>query len=106
DGELKLRQYVGKQLTAFGPLELLLEKAAANAMPFKEMARVLFPEVSAEVAEEATNGLLGLGSFARRMEPGREEQPILPTRVHMLFRGLPPVYACMNAVCSARRHRP
>ena len=106
DGELKLRQYVGKQLTGFGPLELLLEKAAANAMAFKEMARVLFPEVSEEVAEEATNGLLGLGSFARRMEPGREEQPILPTRVHMLFRGLPPVYACMNAVCSARRHRP
>src|SRR5207253_473570 len=43
------------------------------------------------------------GTFARRTAPGREEQPLLPTRVHLLFRGLPPLYACINRNCTSRR---
>jgi len=96
-------QYVGKQLAGIGPLELLIETCAGNGTAFESLARQLFPTVSPEQAEAATDGLLGLGSFARRHEPGRQEQPLLPTRVHMFFRGLPSVHACVNEECTDRR---
>jgi len=102
-GDLVVRQVICRALTGFGPLELLLEHASGNATEFAELARVLFPDSGPAEAERATDGLLALGTFARRTEPKREEQPLLPTRVHLLFRGLPPLYACINASCTARR---
>jgi ATP-dependent helicase YprA (DUF1998 family) len=101
--ELTARQQVCRAMTGFGPLELLLEKTSGNATDFAELALALFPDSDPAEAERATDGLLALGTFARRSEPGREEQPLLPTRVHLLFRGLPPLYACINASCTARR---
>ena len=38
------------------------------------------------------------------MKAGRQEQPLLPTRVHMFFRGLPSVHACLNEECTERRY--
>jgi ATP-dependent helicase YprA (DUF1998 family) len=102
-GDLAARQQVCRALTGFGPLELLLDLASGNATDFAELACALFPDNELAEAERATDGLLALGTFARRTEPGREEQPLLPTRVHLLFRGLPPLYACINANCTVRR---
>ncbi len=101
--DLATRQNVCRSLTGFGPLELLLEQCSGNAIGFAELSQILFPDSDREVAERATDGLLALGTFARRTEPSREEQPLLPTRVHLLFRGLPPLYACINPDCSTRR---
>lgn len=102
--DLAARQHVCRCLTGFGPLELLLETASGNATEFAQLSRALFPESDGTDAERATDGLLALGTFARRTEPGREEQPLLPTRVHLLFRGLPPLYVCIGPTCTARRH--
>jgi ATP-dependent helicase YprA (DUF1998 family) len=97
------RQHIGQLLTGFGPLEMLLELAAGNATDFEELAEKLFPKSQATEAQRATDGLLALGTFSRRSEPGRDEQPLLPTRVHLLFRGLPSQYACINSKCDKRR---
>jgi len=105
-GEDELRQYVARELTGVGPLELLIETCAGNGTAFETLAETLFPTVAAELAQRATDGLLALGCFARRYEPGRQEQPLLPTRVHMLFRGLPSLHACLNSACSERRFEP
>lgn len=102
---IQIRQYVGKNLSGFGPLELLIEKCSGNAMSFDELSKDLFPNISQDEAEKATNGLLALGTFARRSEPKREEQPLLPTRVHMLYRGLPTIFACINSKCDFRRDK-
>lgn len=102
---LATRQCICRSLTGFGPLELLLEKASGNASEFAKLAKELFPECAPEEAERATDGLLALGTFSRRTERGRQEQPLLPTRVHLLFRGLPPLYACINSACTARRDK-
>ena len=99
----KIRQYVTKRLTGFGPLELLIEKCSGNATAFSELSKEIFPEQPQSDAEQATNGLLALGTFARRTEPNREEQPLLPTRVHTLYRGVPAIYACINSDCEYRR---
>jgi ATP-dependent helicase YprA (DUF1998 family) len=103
---LGARQFVARQLTGFGPMELLLARASGEARAFAELAQSLFPDSPQGTAERATDGLLALGCFSRRFEPGRAEQPLSPTRVHLLFRGLPPVYACVNPECTARRYRP
>jgi hypothetical protein len=100
---LAARQYVCKSLTGFGPLELLIEQASGNATDFARLATILFPDSDHAHAERATDGLLALGTFARRTEPAREEQPLLPTRLHLLYRGLPPLYACINTHCTVRR---
>ena len=105
-GELDARQHVALQLTGFGPFELLIESAAGKARPFADLAQELFPDSAQVAAEGATDALFALGSFARRTEKGREEQPLLPTRVHMLFRGLPPLYVCIDPRCPARRYEP
>ena len=101
-----LRQYVGRQLFGLGPLELLIERCAGNGVAFEALAHELFKDVSENVAEAATDGLLALGSFARRHEPGRQEQPLLPTRVHMFFRGLPSIHSCVNQHCREKRFKP
>ena len=103
---IELQQYVTRCLNGFGPLEALIERCAGNAMKFDELAALLFPGAEPRDAERATDGLLALGCFARRSEPGREGQPLLPTRVHLMFRGLPPLYACINSSCGARRRAP
>ncbi len=104
--DIATRKYVCQSLTGFGPLELLIEQASGNACEFSTLSQTLFPESDHVEAKRATDGLLALGTFARRPEQGREEQPLLPTRVHLLFRGLPPLYACINSSCSARRYSP
>jgi Lhr-like helicase len=100
---LETRQNICRSLAGFGPLEFLLEQASGNATDFAVLAQAMFPDSERAEAERATDGLLALGTFARRTETGREEQPLLPTRVHLLFRGLPPLYACVNSDCTVRR---
>lgn len=103
---LPLRLYAGQQLTGFGPLEQLITICTGNATELTELAGCLFPTCPEPLALKATEAILALGTFARRTEPNREEQPILPTRVHLMFRGLPSQYVCLNPQCSARRVDP
>lgn len=100
-GDLALRHYVAERLTGFGPLELALELCGGRARRFDELSRALFGE--SPLAERATDGLLALGAYSRRTEPGREGLPLLPARAHLFFRGLPPLYACINPTCDQRR---
>lgn len=58
---------------------------------------VLFPNVHAETGAAAVDALLELCSLAR---PKPSAPPLLPARVHMLFRGLPGLWACINPDCS------
>lgn len=87
-------------LAELGPIQLLMQATAGHAIPFADLPSLLFPSESAETAAQATEALLALASFARHA--GR---PLLPTRVHVMFRGLPGVYACTNPTCEERRVR-
>ncbi len=57
----------------------------------------LFPKVATEIAAAAVDALLELASLAK---PAPGAPPLLPARVHMLFRGLPGIWACVNPQCS------
>lgn len=76
---------------------------ARNATYWDDLCKQLWGrKVSKSEADLATSGLLGIGSYAR---PGgvedKETPPLLPTRMHMVFRGIPGLWACIRPDCPA-----
>lgn len=93
-----LRAYLYAQLHGFGPAEHLIARSTSSPTSLAALADIVFPEARPEVARRATETLLELGTYAHN-----GQRPLLQTRVHMLFRGLPSLWACINPVCSARQ---
>jgi len=92
-----LRAYLYQRLYGFGPSELLIAETTARATALGELASRLFPNAVPDTARRATEALLALGTYAHN-----GQRPLLQTRVHMLFRGLPSLWACISQRCSAR----
>jgi len=95
--EASLRRYIYQQLYGYGPMEQLITQTVGNAQSFTRLADDLFSEVNESLAQKATDTLLALGTYAHN-----GERPLLQTRVHLLFRGLPSLYACINPQCDQR----
>jgi ATP-dependent helicase YprA (DUF1998 family) len=80
----------------------ILRETAGHAISLAELSRHLFPDF--EEKEAATDALLTLGALARSpSQEGEAGTPLLPTRIHSLFRGLPGLYACINQRCKGRQ---
>ncbi|MFO0625613.1 MAG: helicase-related protein [Polyangiales bacterium] len=82
-------------------LNAVLKHTATEALALDALAERVFP--ASPKARRATEVLLTLGALAR---PAPEEQGLLPTRVHLMFRGLSGLYGCLNATCSGRQASP
>jgi ATP-dependent helicase YprA (DUF1998 family) len=72
----------------------VLDLTAGEAVPLRELAEQTFP--GHPEARKATEVLLSLGTLAR---PAPGEPSLLPSRIHMMFRGLAGIYACTNPSC-------
>ncbi len=68
------------------------------AKSISELSRILFIGAEAEAALHATDVLLELASMAKKSS---DQPPLLPARVHLMFRGLPGVWACIDPSCTA-----
>jgi hypothetical protein len=95
----ELKDYLYGKLSGFGPLELLIETVSGKASALDGLQRTLFGTHNR--ADEATASLLALATFARRTT---DQRVLLPTRLHMFFRGLPGLFACCNPDCNQARH--
>jgi ATP-dependent helicase YprA (DUF1998 family) len=93
-----LADFLFERLTGFGPAERLIDLVAGTAVPLAELQGRLFGDSSR--AQRATASLIALATFARRHRDGRV---LLPTRLHMFFRGLPALFACIDPNCSHAR---
>ena len=84
-------------LRDFPPMGRLINITMKQAIPVAELGQHLFPDASPQMADEAVNALMALGSAARLTPktPG-----LLPCRVHNFFRGLPGLWVCMDPACS------
>lgn len=98
--DCELADFVFEKLTGFGPAELLITSVAGTALALPDLQRNLFGDTP--LAERATAALIALATFARRRHDGRV---LLPTRLHMFFRGLPGLFACINPECDHARER-
>jgi len=99
--EKEFRAYLYATLGKFGPVNYLIAHTSGKANEWSGLSKHLFPSADSDTAQAATATLIAMGTYARH-----DGRPLLPTRVHMFFRGLPSLYACVNARCSHRRHRP
>ncbi len=96
-----LRQYLYDCLQGFPPFITLQKATTGNAVPVSAVVQDVFPGESIGEADAALSTLLALGSYAND-----GKAPLLSTRVHLFFRGVPTLYACINPECDQRRYRP
>ncbi len=88
----RLRNITSGASSLSDPMELPGAAWALTDLPSK-----LFPNVPEATAVAAVDALLELASLAR---PTPDSAPVLPARIHMLFRGLPGLWACANPQCT------
>lgn len=85
-------------LSTFPPMGLLVNETMQQAQPVNELGATIFPDADRETADRAVTALVALGSAAR-LDPS--EAGLLPCRVHAFYRGLPGLWACADADCTA-----
>lgn len=95
----KLPQELFNRMTKWGPAEALIEVISGKATNFSDLSLKLFPDSQESIAERATESLLALATFARR---AKDDRVLVPTRLHLFYRGLPALYACVNRQCDQR----
>lgn len=100
EAESDLPGFLFEKLTGFGPLERLVRVVSGTAVALPELQRQIFGDTP--FAERATATLLALATFAHRQ---RDKRVLLPTRLHMFFRGLPGLFACVNPRCEHVREQ-
>ena len=94
-----LPRYLGRQLPQLQAFRDLWKITSSHARAFQEIAQHLFPNLDQQARGLATSALLALAAAANA-----DDRPLLPVRAHLFFRGLPPLYACINPRCNARRN--
>ncbi len=82
-------------------LQQVLHETSAQAVALGALADRVFP--GAPTARKATEVLLTLGAIAR---PQPDEPGLLPTRIHLMFRGIDGLHACLNPRCEGRQCDP
>lgn len=88
-----------RALDGWGPMSRLINETMRQAKAVGELGHVVFPGVETSMADRAVTALVALGSGAKR---AADDSGLLPCRVHAFFRGLPGLWACVDADCSAR----
>lgn len=88
-------EQLGRTLEGWAPIVKL--RALAHGMPAKldVLAEALFSDLDQDRARVALQQLIEIAGRVRV-----DDRPILPARLHMFFRGIPPIYACINPSCS------
>lgn len=82
-------------------VNLLLKLTAGHAIALEKLAEEIFP--GCDSARTATEVLLSLGAIAKA-QPNKPS--LFPARLHLFFRGLNALYACINPCCSGRQAAP
>lgn len=79
----------------YRPFQELFRLCRGEAISLDELTAKIFPEASADTGLSAINSLLAMAPLARN----KKGMCLFPARMHMLFRGINGVYACVNDHC-------
>jgi len=84
-----------------GRILSIRDLTARNAMELSEVASTLWGSLGTQAQrEQATAGVLAAGAIAKpSSDPVAEDPPLLPSRLHLMFRGLPGLWACIDPNC-------
>ena len=95
----QMMAFVGSQLERMPVFRLLYDTVTEAPVEQELLATRLFKNTDPQLAKEATLNLLHLGSQAQRLGGDK----LMPSRLHMFFRGLPRQFICINPLCTQRR---
>ena len=95
DDEESVAKALGKNLANCRPIMEIAKKCRGRATAFSELAKTAYPEDSEADAEKAASILLSLAVMAK----SGKGIPFLPVRLHMFFRGIDGLFACVNPCC-------
>lgn len=87
------------QLSGWGPVEQMIKTLSGNTIPLHRLSNELFPIQDTTASRQATEVVLALGALAKRKV---DSKVLLPTRMHLFFRGIPGLYVCTNQNCDER----
>ncbi|MGN9119933.1 DEAD/DEAH box helicase [Turicibacter bilis] len=82
-------------LSKYPPMLELIKTCSGKGIEFTEIVNNVFENVDSNLAESATEVLLLLGTMAK----SKQGKVLLPSRVHLMFKGLNGIYACINSNC-------
>lgn len=94
-----LADHLFQVLPKLPAVNLLISEATAHAKEFDTLAQTVFPIVPLATARQATSALLALANYARSIA---RKKILLPTRLHLFFRGIQGLYACIDPKCPRR----
>ena len=89
------KSWMFEHLVHYRPFRILLESARGNAVSIEELAERVFPKESPQRAQNAVGVLLTIATLAQ----APNGNVLFPARMHLLFRGIHGVYACVNPDC-------
>lgn len=88
-------EYLYDNLSKYPPMLELIRLCSGQAVEFSKIAANIFVGTNQTKAEKATEILLSLGTLAK----SKHNKVLLPSRVHLLFKGLNGIFACLNPNC-------
>jgi len=90
------RDWLYNNLMQIKQFRLLLSTCRGNATAFDDLSEILFKDSTDDDSKHGTQIILAVATLAR----SKDEKVLFPSRLHMFFRGLKGVYACMNINCN------
>lgn len=88
-------EYLYNNLSKYPPMLELIKLCRGHGTEFNKIVSSVFPNTDQKQAEKATEILIQLGTLAK----SKENKVLLPSRVHLLFKGLNGIFACLNPNC-------
>ena len=95
DSKETMEKWLYDNLSQVDVVSKLLAESRGHARKYGELVDVLFPNVDTDVAYHALDSILALVPFAKNTD-GRV---LIPTKLHLIYRGLRGIYACINPRC-------
>ncbi|WP_297607835.1 DEAD/DEAH box helicase [uncultured Sutterella sp.] len=89
-------RWIGHNMENLRPFRKLIECCRGKALALTRLGSEIFPLLDKTAQEHAVNVLLSIAPIARN----DDGSVIFPARLHLLFRGVRGVYACINPECS------
>lgn len=97
----EFRKKLGRVLEQRSEFHRFHDTLGKGPKPLLDLATLLFPSLPVEDGKSAVLNFALLVSAAQK----RDENALLPIRAHIIYRGLPKQYICLNKKCPARREK-
>lgn len=102
DDELEVCNWLYNHLKNCGPMLRILKQTRGQATSLHKLPNIAFPDCKQyDLAENAVNVLLAIAPLAKDINGN----VLYSARLHLMFRGLQGVYACLNKNCNCNCHK-